>query len=79
MPKFFSDAHLSGSSTDLTLDGQLFLPSTTSDPGAAVPISFDSGATSHKEIDLNLKQTEEELIKLQKLNLSSSHLSQLYF
>ena len=44
MPKFFSDAHLSGSSTDLTLDGQLFLPSTTSDPGAAVPISFDSGA-----------------------------------
>ena len=29
-------------------------------------ISFDSGATSHKEIDLNLKQTEEELIKLQK-------------
>ena len=33
-------------------------------------ISFDSGATSHKEIDLNLKQTEEELIKLQKLTLN---------
>ena len=41
--KFLSDGHFSGSSTDLTLDGQLFLPSYTSSP--AVPtISFDSNA-----------------------------------
>ena len=44
MPKFFSDGHFSGSSTDLTIDGQLFLPSTTTSPGTALPISFDSGA-----------------------------------
>ena len=44
MPKFLHTGHFSGSSTDLTLDGQLFLPSTTSDPGASPAISFDSGA-----------------------------------
>ena len=43
MPKFLHTGHFSGSSTDLTLDGQLFLPSTTTSPGAATPISFDSG------------------------------------
>ena len=41
--KFLSDGHFSGSSTDLTLDGQLFLPSYTSSP-AAPTISFDSNA-----------------------------------
>ena len=41
--KFLSDGHFSGSSTDLTLDGQLFLPSYTTSP-AAPTISFDSNA-----------------------------------
>lgn len=41
--KFLSDGHFSGSSTDLTLDGQLFLPSYASFPGAPT-ISFDSNA-----------------------------------
>ena len=44
MPKFLHTGHFSGSSTDLTIDGQLFLPSTTSDPGSSPAISFDSGA-----------------------------------
>ena len=33
-------------------------------------ISFDSGATSHKEIDLKSQTNEEELIKLQKLKIN---------
>ena len=43
MPKFLSDGHFVGSSTDLTLDGQLFLTSTTTSPGSSTPISFDGG------------------------------------
>ena len=42
--KFLSDGHFSGSSTDLTLDGQLFLPSFSNTPGASPTISFDSGS-----------------------------------
>ena len=42
--KFLSDGHFSGSSTDLTLDGQLFLPSFSTTPGASPTISFDSGS-----------------------------------
>ena len=41
--KFLSHGHFSGSNTDLTLDGQLFLPSHTTSP-AAPTISFDSNA-----------------------------------
>ena len=32
-------------------------------------VSFDSGATSHKEIDVNLRQTLDEIESLQKLTL----------
>jgi len=44
MPKFLHTGHFSGSSTDLTIDGQIFLPSFASDPGSSPSISFDSGA-----------------------------------
>ena len=35
-------------------------------------VSFDSGATSHKEIDVNLRQTLDEIESLQKLTLKFS-------